>query len=159
MKYMVILIISGLLIAGCKHPDDEASKEVANSNDSGIEQAASFESIQVPEGFDFKTSRKIGIDIQVFDDNGNPLSEVEVTIFKDMKVIKGGPTSDSRTTIPINQQALGYTDASGSYLESIVIPTAVDLMYVQVNLFGLENLVPAYIQDDSIQLTFEHQGA
>lgn len=157
MNFYKLLLIVGILISfGCKQSQDIDNDEVVETQkNSGT---VTFANVHIPEDFKFNTMKSVNIEIFVNDLKGNPLSNAEIVVFSKLKTIYGGPTPDTVIAIPFNMEANGYTDKNGKYTESVTLPDAQDLVYVQAGIFGIDNVIATSITNDRISLTFNEQA-
>lgn len=132
-KFLITFVML-LTIWSCT-PDIEDFQDTQNNtnttttstNTNTTTQTNSMADLQIPSNFNFETSRKINLDLDVKSLKDAPLDNVKVSFYTDHPDFEGEYISS------------GYTNSTGRLSTELQVPTYLDSLFVQVHSIGFAN--------------------
>ena len=134
MKLILFSALTFLLLAcaGDQSKNNFPAKSNGNNNP---------DSLNVPDGFDYKMDRDITFKLQVLDHNGKPGKYIGIKIYEPSEHVL---SSDDTSMPNIEPKAIliysGQTNGKGYLEESVTIPMHLKSVQVQASQLGINNL-------------------
>jgi len=113
-------------------------KKAETTSTTDTKPAATIETMHVPAGFLFKTTRDVGINIRTLDNQGNVIPNIRVGVYSDYPE-QGGTCFVS-----------GVTDGDGYYKFDYIFPAYLDSVVVATNAIGFANAQKFSVRDGSL---------
>jgi len=148
--HAVDIVLGTASIDGCLAADanqdgrvavDEVVQAVGNAQ---VGCGGSLSDLDIPDDFDYGTSRQVAVELTVCTPNGHPFPGVGLLILP--------PPTDSSTSAEILWQ--GSTDATGRYRETIQVPARFAALRVVISAIGIVNDAVVPISSGYVVSTF-----
>jgi len=136
--YLLFTLIILFIIGGCRKAEDveENPTDPINPNPTTMEE------LTIGSNFDWKTTRKIRVQIKALDNRGYPLVKIPFSVLSDTYE-NGGKAFNS-----------GSTDNSGNLILDFEIPTYYQQLVIHTNYIGLQNEAIVPVSGSIISYTF-----
>lgn len=137
MKRQILTVCLGLLIAvsACKKNGSQPGGGDPPPG-GGAEKIA-------PDGFTFKTTKDVSVNVQLLAPDNTPISGVPVSLYNNVSILNNGNASQSAIFT-------GLSDKNGFVKATISLPAATDTLLVDAKYVGLIRNVKAFINGGAI---------
>lgn len=127
------IIIAGiLLLSACKKSEEETTPDL---------QITKMEDLKVDPSFTFSTSKPVGIEVRMLDNNDGPVSGMRVDVYTD------DPDNGGRLMIS------GVTDGQGYYKSDYRIPAYMKSVAVCTRAIGFPNMLSVNVVNGQVKCT------